>query len=1061
MNGAMKPDSPSIGPRSLDDMPCSSDADQLEFDSQSSLNACDRQRDCWNQGLRLPVEHFLLENPQLIDQSDQLLDLIYSEVLLREEQGESPTIAEYRLRFPQQADALNEMFEVHEAIETGAVAVSDRSQPRAQQRSDTEPSRRATTQQLDSAELPGYEIMELVGRGGMGVVYRARQVGTNRNVAVKVFFGGDKATPEEIARFSMEAEALALLNHPSIAAVHEAGYRSGIHFLAMEWIDGQTLADKIVASEYSPRESAELIKRIARAIHYAHTRGVVHRDLKPQNILLDQGGEPHIVDFGLAQFRDRDHTWTTGGQILGTLPYMSPEQARGDQDCVGPLADIYGIGAVLFHLLCGRPPLCDAPVPELLQQLFDDEPRLCADRLQRVPSDLEQICLKCLRKEPSHRYLSADALADDVQRFLDGRPVVARPLSFPARLARTARRKPLVCGLIAATISLSLFVMIGSTMAALYFRKTGDTLAHLLSRATSAEQESQAALFEAKLLQARQNSRSHREGQRYQSLEYLSAAQDILDELAISLDPRQTQRFRRQLRNEIVAALSVPDVRRNSRDREPVAQKPSPNLRLRSGDLWWHATDQWQRVTHLGDLRGFKVDPDHRLVATWSDSKLHVIDLSDPEKPRALGSRAFSRIQTVDWSHDGELIALGSADHFAYVFEAKAFDRPAHVLTGAQAWVNEVAFLSNGKLMATCRGEQRTRIYDTDTGEAILVIEGVGQQSRIGENQFDGVWMDNAVRWDYDESATHFTLTPPHAANAAMETAFDPTGKLLVVCGWDDVQLWDFENRKHLDETSADYPTAAAFVSLDSAIVSDESGLLTLRLDRENDQTQIGSATRAKSDAVPVCPCDLDYPASFPRAAVTRPKSIVLFGLRNRKLAMTGQLSVANMSRARLSRDGSLVAASSEHQPGVSVYDSRSGALAGTFATESTNPFVAIDAASTRLLVADGPNYHIVDARSMETLSSFAYDHPSTIPISATFSPSAKLIAVAHRRDVIDLIDASTGLRIVELRLPQNGTWLRFSPDESYLLCRDASIRLRVWDIRRIRSEFAARGLNW
>jgi eukaryotic-like serine/threonine-protein kinase len=316
----------------------------------------------------------------------------------------------------------------------------------------------------DLPAVPGYQVLERLGAGGMGIVYKARQVVANRVVAVKMLRDA-AADLETRFRFVAEAEAAARLQHPNIVQIFEVGEASGRPFLALEFCAGGSLADRLDGTPLPPREAADLIERLAGAIEHAHRAGVVHRDLKPGNILLAVASDQwsvasaeedcsslttdhwslttaKIADFGLARRLDVDQGQTQSGTILGTPSYMAPEQAAGDSKRVGPAADVYALGAILYEMLTGRPPFTGETVYETFRQVREQEP-VPPRRLQpKVPRDLETICLKCLQKEPRKRYATADALADDVRNFQEGRPVRARPVSSLERLGKWVRRRP-------------------------------------------------------------------------------------------------------------------------------------------------------------------------------------------------------------------------------------------------------------------------------------------------------------------------------------------------------------------------------------------------------------------------------------------------------------------------------------------------------------------------------------------------------------------------------------------------------------------------------------------
>jgi tetratricopeptide (TPR) repeat protein len=319
-----------------------------------------------------------------------------------------------------------------------------------------------------SGPQPGYELLEEIGHGGMGVVYKARQVGLDRVVALKRLRAGASAGPEDRARFQREGLAVARLQHPHIVQIHEIGEQDGLPFIVMEFVGGGSLTDRLAEGPFPPRDAARLVETLARAMHYAHRQGVVHRDLKPANVLLASGGRqppvltatggsrpplagcvPKITDFGLAKHPDVPAGQTQSGAIVGTPSYMAPEQAAGRAAEVRPAADVYALGAILYECLTGRPPFKAASVLETLVQVRTLEP-VPPGRLQPgVPRDLQVICLKCLEKEPRRRFGSAEELADDLVRFLRREPIRARPAGALERLHKWARRQPAWAGLVA------------------------------------------------------------------------------------------------------------------------------------------------------------------------------------------------------------------------------------------------------------------------------------------------------------------------------------------------------------------------------------------------------------------------------------------------------------------------------------------------------------------------------------------------------------------------------------------------------------------------------------
>jgi serine/threonine protein kinase/tetratricopeptide (TPR) repeat protein len=310
----------------------------------------------------------------------------------------------------------------------------------------------------DAAELfsasDDYELLEEIGRGGQGVVYRARQKSLNRTVALKIIGLGQGTTKAHLKRFRLEAEAAARLNHPFVVPIHEIGQRNGRCYFSMGLVEGGRL-DQIAKREpMSPRQAAEMIAKLARTVHYAHEHGIVHRDIKPGNILLDRKGEPHLTDFGVARLLETEDDATRTIEVLGTPSYMAPEQAQANNRQLSSATDVYGLGAVMYHLLTSQPPFSGGTTYETVRLLLDTEPRQPRLLNPKIDRDLSTICLKCLEKDPKRRYSSALALAEDLERWLKHEPIRARRTGIPTRGRKWVRRNPSIAALVALSVTL-------------------------------------------------------------------------------------------------------------------------------------------------------------------------------------------------------------------------------------------------------------------------------------------------------------------------------------------------------------------------------------------------------------------------------------------------------------------------------------------------------------------------------------------------------------------------------------------------------------------------------
>lgn len=430
-------------------------------------------------------------------------------------------------------------------------------------------------------QIPGYEIYEELGRGGMGVVFRARQLGLDRMVALKMIRDGVLASVEDRRRFQVEAHAVARMQHPNIVQIHEVAEHQGRHFFSLEYLAGGSLAQELRGVPQPSRAAAEMVETLARAVHAAHEQHTLHRDLKPGNILLTPEGTPKIADFGLAKRLDAATGLTSSGALMGTPSYMAPEQALGKISEVGPAADIYALGAILYEMLAGHPPFLGETPLDTLQQVITDEP-VPPRRLQpKVAVDLEVICLKCLHKDPRRRYVAAQDLADDLRQFLAGEPIRARPTGRAELAWRWCRRKPALAttaGVAAAAllsgIGLAVALAVTQTRAARALEEKQQQTAAALERALdAAEKERQArAIADKRLAQLDKANQilasifgdleprsEEREGKPLRAIlgERLEKAATQLNEEAVG-DPLVVARLQDTLGNSL-RALSFPD----------------------------------------------------------------------------------------------------------------------------------------------------------------------------------------------------------------------------------------------------------------------------------------------------------------------------------------------------------------------------------------------------------------------------------------------------------------------------------------------------------------------
>lgn len=533
--------------------------------------------------------------------------------------------------------------------------------------------------------LGDYELLDEIARGGMGVVYKARQVRLNRTVALKMILAGQLAGDAEVQRFHSEAEAAANLDHPGIVPIYEVGEHDGHHYFSMGLVQCGSLANRITDGPLPSKEAAELMHKIAEAVAYAHENGVIHRDLKPANILLDQDGQPHITDFGLAKQVKGDSRLTATGQVLGTPSYMPPEQASGRIDQVKESADIYSLGAVLYATLTGRPPFqADNPL-DTLMQVLEREPVSPRQLNPSVPRDLETICLKCLEKDRRRRYESAGALAADVECFLHGEPIIARPVGSFERAAKWARRNRKLAALSAALVIVLLLATIISGSFAI--SENAAKREAVNARKAESEQKNLALKRESEAKTARHQEAEQRRLAEQREAEalwntYVARMQTLrpvwergefgqLEVLLDQYEPKDGEPdFRgwewRYLRDQCRANIRI--LTTNARTKNAVWRPDGKRLAIRRTDgavvIW--DTDARRIVRSLSGSGDMPIawSPDGRLLAVGlGESDLDIWDTVTGEKVRQIHCKLqrtnLRHSYGLDWSHNGELLAYG------------------------------------------------------------------------------------------------------------------------------------------------------------------------------------------------------------------------------------------------------------------------------------------------------------------------------------------------------------------------------------------------------------------
>ncbi len=579
------------------------------------------------------------------------------------------------------------------------------------------------------ARVNGHEVLSELGRGGMSVVYLARQARPERLVALKMILAGGHASPEERMRFLGEADAIARLQHPNIVQIYEVGEADGLPYFSLEYLSGGSLEKQLGGLPQPPARAAALAEKLARALHHAHAQGIIHRDLKPGNVLLAADGSPRVADFGLA--RRGEGGLTATGAVMGTPSYMAPEQAAGKAREVGPAADVYSLGAILYELLTGRPPFRAATAVDTLVQVVHDEP-VPPTRLQpKVSHDLETICLKCLHKAPARRYATAEALAEDLRRFLAGEAIVARAVGRLERAGKWARRSPGWAVGLVACLALVLTVAIGSSVAALLLQAS-------LHRAEEAKREARVRLFESYLEKARAQRSSQRAGQRFGALDTIRQAAELARELDLPADRYLA------LRNEAVGALALHDLRELHRWPCPsdagvvVAFSPSLDQYARmlpDGALTVRRVADDSELARLEGFGGLTegqllFSPDGRWLAAWrkASASLRLWRLG-PAPPALVWERPTAPWRTATFGPGG--LAFARPDGTIEIAGPEQGGRralpPVEEAPGCEwaglGWSPDGARLA---VAARLRGQPVVLIRDAVTGEVLDTLRGAG-----------------------------------------------------------------------------------------------------------------------------------------------------------------------------------------------------------------------------------------------------------------------------------------------------------------------------------------------
>ncbi len=1028
-----------------------SDSETNSVDAARRIDArCDAFERALVAGESPVIENYLADHSS--PQREELLcELLGIDIDFRFAHGEQPAISDYIARFPELlVEQISAIFNASQPSPNLPCADPSTEHPTLISPS-AEVSANVTTSAPVAVRYFGdYELLREIARGGMGVVYEARQRSLNRPVALKMILAGQLARPEEVTRFRREAEAAAQLEHPGIVPIFEIGQHGDQHYFTMGYVAGPSLSTRLLDRPLDPREAACLMHEVSLAVQYAHDRGVVHRDLKPSNILLAprldrQAGDflyaPRVTDFGLAKLSRSDQNLTETGQILGTPSYMPPEQAAGQIHDVGPSADVYSLGAVLYTCLTGRPPFQAASALDTVRQVMERDPVALRELNAAVPQDLETICLKCLEKSIPRRYATAQAVADELQRYLEGRPIQARPVSQSERAWRWCKRSPVVAGLSVAVVLTLLVGIIASSyfawkesLARIDADENAGAAKLAAKTAKEAEKERTEQLWRSLIEQAKAGRVSGRIGQRFNGLAALKRAAEIRPTL--------------EIRNEVIACLALVDVRPAPHGTPPV----------QPGGTYCGGASYSRKSSDPTTGRWCPLDRQRNVTVIGANNRRE-LSLEHPDE-----------VVSAVWRPDGKQLAIACEDLAIYTWRVPGGELQS-ALNG-QAAAYSLSFSPSGRFLSSREIGGVLRIWDPVIGRQLLWSDIPNTPLRFGTTDEQMAAPPDNSPWELATGdacrVLHHSVTGARGGTGALHrnhsARFDPKGNRVVTVGGEMV-FWDPDTGNELGRLPEATGAMAEFLP-DGDLVAIEGDNVHRRsavapYDRVG-QSLHTISSRALGWSRRVCGVSPDGEwVAVAENSVGSDSCITLVSTSGQQKRVSCPQRAAY--DADFSCDGRWLATSGNVEntgDPVRIWEVPTGRLVQEL-PNTVYSRVLFSSDGHWLVTGSAECYQFWDVKTWEPQLRIPRWGRNTGQMA--FTRDGRTLACVTEPLTVKLLDASTGNELATLTPPTPSTIedLSFSPDGTKLVVATGTAVAYLWNLTEIRRQLQEMGLDW